>query len=228
MGPRTCFATWRWCCCCNLGPHPLTFNEPMPFWSDSAGQVIWKSNEIHGHHVLAVFVLFWTSTPTCKARSKHHQTSKTFLGVLEFATTALLHCHHRQSLEMDATMDSQHFLQRALRLLRFHELEPDDTPDTGADGETGETEQSRLSVGSNVTHATQVAARLQRENTMFPDTEVEERRCRQLQRIWLGTPSGRWLWSLNGNWRVFVHPRVLGFWAGWCKWFFYGPAWALM
>jgi hypothetical protein len=94
---------------------------------------------------------------------------------------------------MDATMDSQHFLQRALRLLRFHELEPDDTPDTGADGETGETEQSRLSVGANVTHATQVAARLQRENTMFPDTEVEERRCRQLQRIWLGTPSGRWL-----------------------------------
>lgn len=99
----------------------------------------------------------------------------------------------KQSLEMDATMDSQHFLQRALRLLRFHELEPDDTPDTGADGETGETEQSRLSVGSNVTHATQVAARLQRENTMFPDTEVEERRCRQLQRIWLATPSGRWL-----------------------------------
>ncbi|CAL1164840.1 unnamed protein product [Cladocopium goreaui] len=103
----------------------------------------------------------------------------------------------KQSLEMDATMDSQHFLQRALRLLRFHELEPDDTPDTGADGETGETEQSRLSVGSNVTHATQVAARLQRENTMFPDTEVEERRCRQLQRIWLGTPSGRWLCKLR-------------------------------
>lgn len=98
---------------------------------------------------------------------------------------------------MDATMDSQHFLQRALRLLRFHELEPDDTPDTGADGETGETEQSRLSVGSNVTHATQVAARLQRENTMFPDTEVEERRCRQLQRIWLATPSGRWLCKLR-------------------------------
>ena len=163
----------------------------------------WSSHmEIHGHH---------------------HQTSKTFLGVLEFATTALLHCHHRQSLEMDATMDSQHFLQRTLRLLHVHELEPDDTPDTGADGETGETgeaEQSRLSVGSNVTHATQVAARLQRENTMFPDTEVEERRCRQLQRIWLGTPSGRWLWSLNGNRQVFVHPRVLVFLeAGWCKWF---------
>ena len=89
---------------------------------------------------------------------------------------------------MDATMDAQHFLQRVLRLLRFHELEPDDTV------AEGETEQSRLSLGSNVTHATQVAqARLQRENTMFPDTEVEERRCRQLQRIWLGTPSGRWL-----------------------------------
>lgn len=29
----------------------------------------------------------------------------------------------KQSLEMDATMDSQHFLQRALRLLHFHELE---------------------------------------------------------------------------------------------------------
>eukprot|EP00435_Cladocopium_sp_Y103_P070484 s608_g35.t1 len=90
----------------------------------------------------------------------------------------------KQSLEMDATMDSQRFLQRVLRLLRFHELEPDDTE---ADGET---EQSRLSVGSNVTHATQVAeARLQRENTRLPDTEVEDRRCRQLQRIWLGTPS---------------------------------------
>ena len=86
-------------------------------------------------------------------------------------------------MELDPAIDSQHFLQRVLRLLRLHDLEPEDVvaPEDAADES-----EKRPSIASNVT-------RLQRENTMFPDTEIEGRRCRQLQRVWLGTPSGRWL-----------------------------------
>jgi len=93
----------------------------------------------------------------------------------------------KQSLELDPAIDSQHFLQRVLRLLRLHDLEPEDVvaPEDAADES-----EKRPSIASNVT-------RLQRENTMFPDSEIEGRRCRQLQRVWLGTPSGRWLCKLR-------------------------------